>query len=157
MRRGFPGRLRQDEEPLLRYVLDARPVQEQLQQALMLLSGFTLLRVTSQPNSRIDDEPVRTTCKFLIAVHEHMGALRIPQAAVHHHHHLRGAESALRLAVAATSLTMDSGDQVYRALVAAVKHLRSSNRLLPGFEMVDLAQSCCAEHGRLAASAPIQS
>jgi hypothetical protein len=157
MRRGLAGRLRQDEEPLLRYVLDARPVHEQLQRALMLLSGFALMRLTSQPRSTIDDGPVQTARELLTGVHDRLSSLRVPEAAAHHHHHLRGAGSALRLALAITSSAIDSGDQLYRALAQTVMHLRATNRILPGFETVDLAQSCCAAHGQLAASAPLRS
>lgn len=148
MHRGLAGRLRRDEDPLLRYVVDAKPVQEQLQRALMLLSGFTLMRLTSRPMTRIDDGPVRSARDLLVLAREHLAGLRVPEAAAHHQHHLTGAESALCHALAAVSSPVDSIDQLHRALAEAVAHLRATTRILPGFETVDFTQSCCVAHGQ---------
>jgi hypothetical protein len=38
-----------------------------------------------------------------------------------------------------------------RELRASTDHLRHASRALPGFEMVDLTQSCCAAHAAGAA------
>lgn len=68
----------------------------------------------------------------------------------HHHEHMVAAARCL-------ALTLERCDGLFRRtgpasdplppLKAALSHLRGASRLVPGFDLVDISQGCCAEHG----------
>jgi hypothetical protein len=139
-------------DPLLHYVLDAKPLNTSLRQALMQLSGFLLMRLTRRHNAITDFGPVEAAREVLRGCADGIADLRVPSAAAHHHHHLDGASAALHSALAAAlSMTDQDGDKLFHALKAAERHLRATSRLLPGFEAVDFTQACCAAHSMRAA------
>lgn len=78
-------------------------------------------------------------------------ALRVPGQAAHHHHHLAQATRTIeRACVLVASPKVWTDEAARRELAAAVRtaadHLRFASRAMPGFEMVDLNQACCAAH-----------
>jgi hypothetical protein len=139
-------------EAMLRYVAAARPVQELISQTLTQVSGFALLLMTSHRSSVLAEGALAGACKAAAWAAEGVRALNVPEAAAHHHHHLRGAAAALGHACAAAQSCSgsDPGDSrrstLTRALRVSSDHLRGTARLLPGFELVDCGQACCATH-----------
>ncbi len=133
-------------DPVLRYVLEAKPVHEALLQTLTQLAGFALVRLTGGPSSVVDAGPVEFARDTFDGCGDRLPSLRVPPEAAHHHLHLEGAAAALERAIAA-ALAKTAADAVFLdALDEAERHLRAASRALPGFEMVDLTQSCCAAH-----------
>ncbi len=133
-------------DPVVRYVLEAKPVHAALLQTLTQLAGFALMRLTSGRASVIDAGPVELARDAFDGCADRLHGLRVPAEATHHHSHLQGAAAALEQAIA-TALSKTTADAVFfDTLEEAERHLRAVSRTLPGFEMVDLTQSCCAAH-----------
>jgi hypothetical protein len=139
-------------DPLLSYVLAAKPVQDGLQGVLTQLAGFHLLQLTSRGRLRIEPTSVEDARQSLARWREELQRLRVPGAAAHHHFHLEGADAALEEATAAAMWGTEE-DAFFRALEQAEIHLRAASRSLPGLERVDFTQACCAAHGVVAAAA----
>jgi len=134
-------------DPLLRYVLEAKPVHEALRRALIQLSGFLLKQLTAPQSRVVDFEPAEAARNGLGEACETLRSLRAPAVAAHHRLHLDGAAAALERALAAALSSDDpSGDRFLHFLEEAERHLRAAGRALPGFEAVDLTQACCAAH-----------
>jgi hypothetical protein len=133
-------------DPLLGYVLAAKPVQEGLQGVLTRLAGFHLLGLTSKGRLRIDPTPVEGAGRSLARWREELRRLRVPSAAAHHFFHMEAAAAALEQAA------MREEDTVFEALEQAEMNLRAASRSLPGFERVDLTQACCAAHAAVTAA-----
>jgi hypothetical protein len=134
-------------DPLLRYVLEAKPVHNALRRALIQLSGFFLKRLTAGQSRVVDFEPLESAREGLGEACEGLHSLRTPAAAAHHRLHLDGAAAALERGLAAALSSNDpDGDEFLRSLEEAERHLRVVGRALPGFEAVDFTQACCAAH-----------
>lgn len=137
-------------EALLSYMEQSRLVQEQFRQVLTQAAGYALMLMTRT------EKPARLDGAMLMAreaaarAHENLLALEVPAAAAHHYHHLLKASEALceTFVVARACAAAGSGaperENLTRALKAATGHLRATARLLPGFDMVDFGQACCA-------------
>ncbi len=145
-------------DPLLRYVLEAKPVHEALRRALIQLSGFLLKRLTAAQTRVVDFEPLESAREGLGEASEQLRSLRAPAAAAHHRFHLDGAATALERGLAAALSSNDpDGDGFLHLLEEAERHLRAAGRALPGFEAVDFTQACCAAHSQAATRAALRS
>lgn len=117
-------------------------------------AGFSLPVVTPGRPLPMLDGPVALARSALLPVRDQLDALPVPPQARHHHLHLTAAADALArsLDLLTRCLRANADDAARAALVrslrAATDHLRAAARLLPGFEMVDLNQACCAAHAR---------
>ncbi|PDQ22972.1 hypothetical protein CN311_00500 [Mesorhizobium sanjuanii] len=139
------------EQAVLRYVATARPVQQLVSETLTQVAGFALLQMTSPRRAVLAEGALAGAQEAATRAAEEVRALAVPEVATHHHHHLHGAaETLLRACVAALeSRRIDASEQsdaLVRALRASSDHLRATACLLPGFELVDFGQACCAAH-----------
>lgn len=138
---------------LLAYIEAARPVQETLRQVLTQVAGCSLMIMTRSKPAMRPDAAMELARSAAAHAHEAVRALSVPAAAAHHFHHLRQASEALGWAFRAAGVCMAPGagesdrEDLIRALKAATEHLRATAGLLPGFEIVDFGQACCALHG----------
>lgn len=136
----------------LRYIVATRPLHDRLRQVATQAAGFSLLVMTRGTRVPMLDAPLALAAGALRAARDELRALPVPPEARHHHRHLAAATDALAqsLELLAACLRPAAGEATCSALVRglrlATEHLRSAARLLPGFEMTDLAQSCCAAH-----------
>jgi hypothetical protein len=139
-------------DPVVRYMADCGEVQERFRQILTQLAGFALLITTRRVERSVWSGPLDIAEDRAMEAGQLLRALRPPGEARHHFHHLAATGEAIERALAAAHacLTMRAGeadrDDLMRALRTATEHLRASTRLLPGFELVDLRQACCAVH-----------
>lgn len=143
----------------LQYIIDSRPLHERLQQVLTQVAGFSLLVMTRGERVPMLDGPAVLAREALRSAQAELRSLRVPAAAMHHAQHIQAAagavERALDLLIACLRPAADEPTRaaLTRCLRLATDHLRAATRLLPGFEMVDFSQACCAAHagaGRLA-------
>lgn len=140
------------EQAALRYVAAARVEQQLISETLTQVAGFALLLMTSRRRAALAEGALAGARDASARAVEAVRALTVPGAAAHHHHHLCGAADMLAQACAAASggsridAAGDSHDTLVRALRASSDHLRATSRLLPGFELVDFGQACCAAH-----------
>jgi len=76
---------------------------------------------------------------------------RIPVGAEHHHRHMAAAAKALAAALKAMPDALsrrneEAVDKAFGPLQAGFRELQHASHCLPGFEIVDFEQGCCAEH-----------
>lgn len=76
---------------------------------------------------------------------------RVPAGAEHHHRHMAAAAKMLAAALKAMPDALSrrneaAVDRAFGPLDAGFRELQNASRCLPGFEIVDLEQGCCAEH-----------
>lgn len=140
----------------LRYVLACQPIHERLRDAATRLGGLSLM-VMLRPAGGIDSEtPLQATTSIIEEASEALAALPVPASAAHHLHHMTEAAVALGRVAALLAPGPHGGtDEAARTAISAglrsaTDHLRHAARALPGFEMVDLTQSCCAAHAAAA-------
>ena len=136
----------------MRYIVASRPLHEQLRQVLTQLAGFALLVMTPGRSPAALDAPVAMAAGALPPIRDAIASLRVPPQARHHHRHLTASADTLArcavLLVRCLGVNADDAarDALVRGLREATNHLRATTRLLPGFEMADLTQACCAAH-----------
>lgn len=139
-------------DAVITYLNAAQPVHQQLQQVLTQAAGYALLVMTRGHRVALLDAPVAGAERALAQVRVGLGGIRVPARARHHHHHMFSAVEAVGRSLQALLGCLRPGAddrlraELTRALRAATDHLRAASRLLPGFEMVDLSQACCAVH-----------
>lgn len=139
------------ENALLRYVASARPAQRLIGDTLTQVAGFALLLMTSPGRAGLAEGALLGAGDSATRALDDVRAIRAPEAAAHHHHHLREAADALLRAcgdalACRRRADADEHDRLVRTLRAASDHLKATERLLPGFELVDFTQACCAAH-----------
>ncbi len=136
----------------LAYVVACQPLHERLRDVVTQLGGLSLMTMLRREGAFDRETPLRLVREALGNIGEALRALPVPHRAAHHHHHMT---EACRAAAGAADLIADrrlTGNEeaarlaLSRELRAATDHLRFASRALPGFEMVDLTQSCCAVH-----------
>lgn len=137
----------------LAYIEDARLAFDQIRKINGQLAGLLVLAATGGRSAQ--DHPMFA---LILSGHDemrdHLGKLRPTMAAEHHHRHLCRAARALSLAVTAARKVLHRRDET--SLDAITEPLRRANQelhwataALPGFAVVDLRQSCCANHAML--------
>lgn len=143
----------------LPYVVACQPLHARLRDVVTQLGGLSLMTMLRREGAFDRETPLRLVRAALTETGEALGGLRVPPRAAHHHHHM---SEACRAAACAADLIADlrlgrdaeaARRDLSRELRAATDHLRHASRALPGFEMVDLTQSCCAAHGAMALEA----
>jgi len=132
------------------YVLEARGPFEGLRSAASQLAGLLVLVAigsgTAQGNPMLE---------MAIAAHakaaDELKAMTPTAQGAHHHLHLCLAAERLgeALKTARHSLQLDPvvSDRIHGLLKQALQDLRWASRALPGFELVNFSQGCCAMHG----------
>jgi hypothetical protein len=144
-------------DPTLAYMAACGEVQIRLRDVLTQLAGFALLLATRRSRPSLQPPPIDVAEARAAEAAEMLHGLRPPGEAAHHFHHLAAAADAVgravRGALACSTARSDENDrdELLRALRAAAAHLHVTARLLPGFELVDLRQACCAAHAAPAA------
>jgi hypothetical protein len=145
---------RRDER--LAYVVACQPLHERLRDLVTQLGGLSLMIMLRREGAFDRDTPLRLARAGLAEAGEMLRGLPVPARAAHHHRHMTEACRAARRAsdiIADIRLTRDeeaAKRALSRELRSAADHLRHASRALPGFEMVDLTQSCCATHAAAA-------
>lgn len=139
------------DQAVLRYVSAARPVQQLISETLTQVGGYALLLMTSRSRASLAEGALASAREAALRASEKVCALAVPDLATHHHHHLRSAAEMLLQACAAALAysridASEQSDALVRMLRASSDHLRTTARLLPGFELVDFGQACCATH-----------
>ncbi|CDX13816.1 hypothetical protein MPL3356_150078 [Mesorhizobium plurifarium] len=141
------------EQSLLRYADSARDAQQLISQTLTQLSGYALLLLTSPRQAAQAEGALAGARQSVVHAAEAVRALQAPEPAAHHYHHMRCAAETLMEACAAATACRGAQersdkrfDTLTRALRATSDHLRATARLLPGFELIDFGQACCAAH-----------
>jgi hypothetical protein len=132
------------------YVLKARESFERLRRGASQLAGLLVLAAigsrTAQGNPMLE---------MATAVHQEaadgLKALKPTAQSAHHHFHLCRAAERLGEALTITRhvLHLDEAvsDRVSGLMKEALEDLRWAGRALPGFELVNFSQGCCAMHG----------
>lgn len=144
------GRL---DDQTVAYVMATRSCFDSLRQVAAQLAGLLVLASSGGRTTVLEipvlDLAVRTLCEARDAILS--GA--VPPAASHHHLHLRRAADRLgeALATTRTRSSLRDDDPTVEAILKQLREgwqeLHRAARALPGFQVVDFSQACCALHG----------
>jgi hypothetical protein len=143
------------ERTALRYSEAARAAQDLINRTLTQVSGFTLLLLTSDRSPAMADGALASAAEAAAQALAMARTISVPGTAAHHHHHLVEAATALSEACRLGRQCLRAGDReverdaLTKMIRTASDHLRLTARLLPGFELIDLGQACCAAHAPL--------
>jgi hypothetical protein len=138
------------------YVLQTQPSFDGFRSAAAQLAGLLVL-ASIGGRDRVLDEPLLEQAESAYKEAEDiLLATDAPAVAAHHHFHLSLASEriceALRIARRGSLRINDASlDRAHQALKAGWREMLSASRALPGFQVVDFTQACCAVHrGRAA-------
>lgn len=163
MKTGFePEPLRGDtpgglDDTTLAYIEAAEACFEDLRQAIAQMAGLLLLAASGSRSAGPHHPMVAMAAERLAAAREATFRLepRGPRPR-HHHQHLVAASDALvdvLTSLRTAPLGHDGTALPSKQLASAWEELGAASRALPGFDLVDFGQACCAQHasaGRLA-------
>jgi hypothetical protein len=141
------------------YVAGTREPFELLRQAEAQLAGLMVLATASR--QAIAGHPMLDlAAEAMRQAEDGIRAARVPARARHHHAHVLEAMRSIQAAIQAARRCLMRGDEtaidaILMPLRAAHQNLLWATGALPGFEVVALSQSCCAQHA--AAKRPEQS
>lgn len=133
-----------------RYMLEAHRHFDDLKLVASQIAGI-LLVVESCAGGSIMGHPMLAQAQSLFEEsRDGIRSLKPDASSQHHHHHLAKASSAIATTLAAlTTNRRDDSAKALPLLKAAWQQLVHASNALPGFEAVDLSQSCCADHVKL--------
>jgi hypothetical protein len=139
------------DDKTLSYVLATRLYFEDLRQAVSQVAGMLVLASAGAKSVTQDHAMFAAAQEAHRRALDGIYAMRPTTRAAHHHRHLLKAAEDLGLALArsADRLHLDSKDAggkdgVFGPLEAAYRNLSWASRTLPGFEVVNFDQACCA-------------
>ena len=139
------------DDTTINYVLKTQPHFEDLRNALGQLAGMLVLAAAGS-KTVTQDHPLFATARQTFArVSDGIRSVRPTARAVHHHQHLIAALAAMGAALKRaqedlhlSAMARERVDAVLVPLQSAHQQLRWATEALPGFEIVDLSQACCA-------------
>lgn len=140
------------DDDTISYVLAAQKAFSKLRQAISQIAGSLVLDAASDRGSGLSEEGYRLAQASMSEVADLFASAEPTQRASHHHHHMRLAIEVVAEALASRRYSagllrgLQSERDILPLLKAAWTELASANRALPGFEMVDFGQACCAFH-----------
>ena len=140
------------DDDTIAYVLAAQKSFRKLRQAISQIAGALVLDAASGTKSSIADDGFRLARISMAEVLDLFGSASPSRSSTHHHHHLGIAIGLVGEALAAQkrSSGMPSAANPERDLLPLLKRawqeLNHAVRALPGFDMVDFGQACCAFH-----------
>lgn len=143
---------RSPRDDMVAYIEAMQPLHADLQRVLTQAAGYSLLVLTLGGRVALADVPVIAARGALATVRSQLDGVRVPVSARQHHDHVSAASVAIHRALGFletclhSSADDDARGELTRALRIATDHLRVGTKLLPGFELVDLSQACCAAH-----------
>ncbi len=136
------------DEATLRYVMAMRVPFDLLRQAAGQLAGVLVLAVSTRTG--VAGHPMLELARAARReAQEAVLATKPPPRGTHHHRHVSRAADMITLALDAAYLHRRGDDDtatdgVLRPLRCGFQELRQAAAAVPGFEVVDFAQGCCA-------------
>jgi len=133
------------------YIEESKPVFEDMRQIVNQLSGLLLVSHAVHRHGFVVGDLLFRSQSLFADVREAFDSVTSGPRSGHHHLHLRNAIEALTVALTAAQESASGlhlGDRGLNALKVAWRELIHASDALPGFDRVDLSQSCCAQHFR---------
>ncbi len=149
---GFAERLSYElDDRTIAYALAVRAAFDSLRQAVAQLAGLLVLASSGARSSILDHPMLERATARRAEAEDLIERAKVPTTAIHHHHHLRCASAGIGRALAlAANLSYRSDDAVLDRVLAelreAWRELHRTTQFLPGFQVVDFGQACCAAH-----------
>ncbi|HWA42313.1 MAG TPA: hypothetical protein VHA10_03820 [Hypericibacter adhaerens] len=132
------------------YLLEAKRPFEDLRQVVSLLAAILLATDTGIAGKGLRHPLLDQARDLFQECGDKVDSLSPAPQTEHHHRHLTRARQAAGAALDALERGVLGGDKSALDLVKlAWRELIHAANALPGFEAIDLSQSCCAEHARL--------
>lgn len=135
----------------IRYVLETRPHFEDLRHTIGQVAGMLVLATAGAKTVTPDHPLLAAARETLERAGGGIAGTRPGARTLHHHRHLLAAVDALRVALDRAGenlhlLSLDRlrVDQALEPLQTAYRNLAWAAQVLPGFELLNLDQACCA-------------
>lgn len=134
----------------LSYVLETRPHFEDLRQAVSQLAGMLVLSTAGAKSVTQDHAMLAAAAEAHLRSLEGIRSARWTRRSKHHHRHLLEAAENIGLAVARAGEGLhlvaagQANEGILVPLKAAYRHLQWAAQALPGFEVLNFDQACCA-------------
>jgi len=131
------------------YIETARPVFEDMRQIVNQLAGLLLLSEAVSGHGFVVRDLLARSQQLLEDARTGFATLKPGTRSEHHYRHLRNAIDGIAGAMKSAQETANGLTLVkagYRTLAGAWQEMIHASNALPGFERVDLLQSCCAQH-----------
>lgn len=131
------------------YVAAAQKIFRGLQDVIGRLAGLLVLEALGQSQMAFDGPTLAATRDVTTDTTERLRGLRPTPRSAHFHHHLARAASLVRVSVTLVESQRDhriAARDPLPCLRGAWEEMTSASKILPGFEIVDFGQSCCALH-----------
>ena len=135
--------MRELDDETVAYILETRRCFEDLRQVAAQLAGLLVLAAAGAKTAISDHSTLQAAGELYREASDGVRRSRVTARARRHHQHLLEAVEAIRGALAAAQ----SGREIFPVLEplrAGYAALDKAAGALPGFEMVSLAQGCCA-------------
>jgi hypothetical protein len=124
------------------YILAVHPLFEDLRQVSAQLAGLLVLAASGSKSATPDHPLLKSATELHRASLDALRSTRpTERARLHHQCMLRAARSLSQALAAAQESEIDP---ILTPLKTAHEHLQRAANQLPGFEMVDFKQGCCA-------------
>lgn len=149
---GFAERLScKLDDRTIAYALTVRATFDSLRQAVAQLAGLLVLASSGARSSIIDHPMLERAIAQQAEAEDLIERVKVPTPAMHHHYHLRRASAGIGRALASAAnlgYRRDGAvlDQILAELREAWRELHRTTHFLPGFQVVDFGQACCAAH-----------
>ena len=130
------------------YIIEARKCFEDLRQVASQLAGLLVLAAAGADSAAPDHPLVATAGQLHQVSLDGLYETRPTERAREHHHYLLRAAGSIGEALAAAQRGREI-DPILIPLRSAYLHLQRVSQLLPGFEMVNFEQGCCAGRAAL--------
>jgi len=133
------------------YSIQVLPAFEGLKYSASMLAGLLVLAFTDTDRDFRQLDIERKVLDELARAEDIIRPITTTDRTAHCHHHLTNAMEAVRHVIECLHISADitkvkNLDHAVAQLRYGWEELRHVARNLPGFEMIDLSQSCCALH-----------
>lgn len=138
---------------MLAYLEAARAPFEDLRQVVTQIAALLILAASGSRDWR-DHPMIDVTVEAWRRVDDAIRAVNVPDEAAHVHHHFvkagRGVAEAIEIIATRRAKFDDAAlDAALAAIKIAQQEMQWSSAAVPGLEVVDFSQGCCAMHTNL--------
>jgi hypothetical protein len=133
------------------YIIKAQVHFDDLKQVASSMAGMLVLAETGIAEAATEQPMIAIAYETWKRAADGVGTLKVPVLAEHFHVHLQKGSTLIGDLFASLYRrvpTSRSNDDAIRTLKLAWEQISFAAKALPGFETVDLEQSCCAMHAK---------
>jgi hypothetical protein len=139
------------DDATIAYVLATRAHFDGLRQAASQLAGLLVLAASGARSVTQEHAMLEAARQAYAEAADGLASVAAPARARHHHHHMSQAAAVIEIALREAGASMHDYaagrrdvDAALAPLKAGYRHLQWAASALPGFELIDFQNACCA-------------